>query len=41
MTTLEEVFMALGEQATVRAIWELPKIRDTLFWGQYNKDPTI
>ena len=22
-------------------IWELPKIRDTLFWGPYNKDPTI
>ena len=21
--------------------WEFPKIRDTLFWGPYNKDPTI
>ena len=22
-------------------IWEFPKIRGTLFWGPYNKDPTI
>ena len=22
-------------------IWELPRIRGTLFWGPYNKDPTI
>ena len=22
-------------------IWELPKIRGTLFWGPSNKDPTI
>ena len=22
-------------------MWELPKIRGTLFWGPYNKDPTI
>ena len=21
--------------------WELPKIRGTLFWGPYTKDPTI
>ena len=21
--------------------WELPNIRGTLFWGPYNKDPTI
>ena len=21
-------------------IWEFPKIRGTLFWGPYNKDPT-
>ena len=21
--------------------WEFPKIRDTLFWGPYTKDPTI
>ena len=21
--------------------WEFPKIRGTLFWGPYNKDPTI
>ena len=24
-----------------RQIWEFPKIRDTLFGGPYNKDPTI
>ena len=23
------------------ATWEFPKIRGTLFWGPYNKDPTI
>ena len=23
------------------AVWELPKIRGTLFWGPYNKDSTI
>ena len=22
-------------------IWELPKIRGTLFWGPYTEDPTI
>ena len=22
-------------------MWECPKIRGTLFWGPYNKDPTI
>ena len=22
-------------------IWEFPKIRGTVFWGPYNKDPTI
>ena len=22
-------------------IWEFPKIRGTLFWGRFNKDPTI
>ena len=22
-------------------IWEFPKITGTLFWGPYNKDPTI
>ena len=22
-------------------IWEFPKIRGTIFWGPYNKDPTI
>ena len=23
------------------AIWEFPKIRGTLFWGPYNRDPII
>ena len=23
------------------ALWEFPKIRGTLFWGPYHKDPTI
>ena len=23
------------------SMWELPKIRGTLFWGPYNRDPTI
>ena len=22
-------------------IWEFPKIMGTLFWGPYNKDPTM
>ena len=22
-------------------IWEFPKIRGTLFWGPYNKDPIV
>ena len=22
-------------------MWEFPKIRDSLFWGLYNQDPTI
>ena len=22
-------------------MWEFPKIRGTLFWGPYNKDPII
>ena len=25
----------------VLGIWGFPKIRGTLFWGPYNKDPTI
>ena len=24
-----------------QSVWEFPKIRGTLFWGPYNKDPTI
>ena len=26
---------------TGSSIWEFPKIRGTLFWGPYKKDPTI
>ena len=47
-----EFFWGLGlglraeELSTLRsvsldAMREFPKIRDTLFWGSYNKDPTI
>ena len=25
----------------LRAIWEFPKMRGTLYWGPYNKDPAI
>ena len=25
----------------VLRIWEFPKLGGTLFWGPYNKDPTI
>ena len=28
-------------QAELQAIWDFPKTRGTLFWGPYNKDPTI
>ena len=31
-------FTALGAPTL---IWEFPKIGGTLFWGPYNKDPTI
>ena len=24
-----------------RTNWEFPKIRGTLFWGSYNKDPIV
>ena len=24
-----------------KVVWEFPKIRATLFWGPYHKDPTI
>ena len=30
-----------GCDMRLSTIWEFPKIRDTLFWGPYNKDPTI
>ena len=32
------VLAALDQPAT---IWEFPKIRGTLFWCPYNRDPTI
>ena len=25
----------------LQSIWEFPKIRGTIFWGPYNKDPTF
>ena len=31
----------VNESGTELVIWEFPKIRGTLFWGPYNKDPTI
>ena len=33
-------FLGLMDSAT-RSIWEFPKIRGTVFWGPYDKDPTI
>ena len=27
--------------AVALVIWDFPKIRGTLFWSPYNKDPTI
>ena len=30
-----------GPEQFQSTIWEFPKIRATLFWGPYNKDPTI
>ena len=38
---------AIGRSPTPRTpcrnspVWEFPKIRSTLFWGPFNKDPTI
>ena len=29
------------ERLDSKSKWEFPKIRGTLFWGPYNKDPTI
>ena len=29
------------KSAGIPYIWEFPKIRGTLFWGPYNKDPII
>ena len=28
-------------ESALRHKWEFPKIRGALFWGPYNKDPTI
>ena len=30
-----------GPSRRHRVIWDFPRIRGTLFWGPYNKDPTI
>ena len=30
-----------GQKSQASTIGEFPKIRGTLFWGPYNKDPTI
>ena len=30
-----------GPSGNAGFIWEFPKIRGTLFWGPYTKDPTI
>ena len=32
--------LCFAEQC-VKFIWDFPKVRGTLFWGPYNKDPTI
>ena len=37
-------FRAPGARGRVQGfsgVWEFPKIRGTLFWGPYDKDPTI
>ena len=34
-------FRQLCERLRDMHIWEFPKIRGTLSWGPYNKDPTI
>ena len=28
-------------KSSIALVWEFPKIRGTVFWGPYNKDPTI
>ena len=33
--------LVLGWEWGNAPIWEFPKIRGTLFWGPYYKDPTI
>ena len=35
------LYWALYPGFVWRFLWEFPKIRGTLFWGPYNKDPTI
>ena len=40
-TGLEEQSYRICETTNGILIWEFPKIRGTLFWGPYNKDPTI
>ena len=33
--------MALVKPGKNGGKWEFPKLRGTLFWGPYNKDPTM
>ena len=41
-TSRAQVFWIFGVcTGAYTPIWEFPKIRGTLFWGPYNKDPTI
>ena len=42
-TTREGESVLFGPLSSFRhaSIWDFPKIRGTLFWGPYSKDPTI
>ena len=33
--------LAMPGSKCLEITWEFPKIRGTLFWGPYNRDPTI
>ena len=33
--------MSWKQNTRFQSKWEFPKIRGTLFWGPYNKDPTM
>ena len=41
LTSVRDPASGLELQCFGFTIWEFPKIRGTLFWGPYNKDPTI